>query len=109
MVLRNRNHIQNARMSATKQVQKFALIYADIVCFGYLVTFSKGWFPLYFYVDPLVACVYLKPFMTLPDVSDLERVLFEPFLSNFLPPQPLPSLLFSGANSSQVGNYKHVV
>lgn len=34
VVLRNRNHIQNARMSATKQVQKFALIYADIVLFG---------------------------------------------------------------------------
>lgn len=43
--------------------------------------------PFYFcYVDPLVAGVYLKPFIALPDVSDLERVLFEPFLSNFLPP-----------------------
>ena len=68
-----------------------------------------GFVPLCFYVDPLVACVYLKPFMTLPDVSDLERVLFEPFFSNFLSPPSLPSLLFSGANSSQVGNYKHVV
>ena len=68
-----------------------------------------GFVPLCFYVDPLVACVYLKPFMTLPDVSDLERVLFEPFLSNFLPPPHLPSQLFSGANYTQVGNYKHVV
>lgn len=41
-------------------------------------------------MDPLVSGVSLKPFMTLPDVSDLERVLFEPFLSNFLPPNPSP-------------------
>lgn len=43
------------------------------------------------YVDALVTGFYLKPFMTPADVSDLERVLFEPFRSNFLPPTlPLP-------------------
>lgn len=61
------------------------------------------------YVDALVTDFHLKPFMTLADVSDLERALFEPFLSNFLPLLHSPSLLLSGANSSQVGNYKHVV
>lgn len=56
-----------------------------------------GSVPFYFsYVDALVADFYLQPFMTLADVSDLERVLFEPFLSNFLPPQlPLPAPLRS--------------
>lgn len=49
-----------------------------------------GFVPFYVsYVDALVTDFYLKPFMTPADVSDLERALFEPFLSNFLPP-PLP-------------------
>lgn len=95
-------------MSATKRVQKFALIYGDIVCFSYLGIVSEGWLRFHFSVDVLVTDFYLKPFMTLADVFDLERVLFEPFLSNFLPPSTPPPCS-SGANSSQVGNYKHVV
>lgn len=91
MVLCNKSQIRNAGLSAIKQVQKFALICGDVVCFGHLGTFSEGWLiRFYFCVDPLVADVYLKPFRTLPDGSDLERVLFEPFLSNFLPPQRAP-------------------
>lgn len=51
---------------------------------------------IYFYLNSLVAEFYLKPFMTPADGSDLERVHFEPFLSNFLPPGPcLPALLRS--------------
>lgn len=96
-------------MSATKQVQKFAIIYEDVICFSYLGASGRGGFIHFrFNVNPLVADFYLKPFMTLADVSDFERVLFEPFLSIFLPLLP-PSLLLSGANSRQVGNYKHVV
>lgn len=57
-------------------------------CFSYLGPL-RGAFCLS-YVDALVTDFYLKPFMTLADVSDLERVLFEPFLSNFLPPPPPP-------------------
>lgn len=108
MVLCNRSQIQNAKVSATKRVQKFALIYGDIVCFSYLGIVSEGWLRFHFSVDVLVTDFYLKPFMTLADVFDLERVLFEPFLSNFLPPSTPPPCS-SGANSSQVGNYKHVV
>lgn len=55
-----------------------------------------GFLAFYFYVNSLVAEFYLKPFMTPADGSDLERVLFEPFLSNFLPPGLcLPALLRS--------------
>ena len=51
-----------------------------------------GFIPFYFsYMDALVSDFYLKPLMTLADVSDLERVLFEPYLPNFLPPK-LPLL-----------------
>lgn len=35
-----------------------------------------GLISFYFYADPLVADFYLKPFMTVADVSGLERVRF---------------------------------
>lgn len=67
------------------------------IWFRYLGTFLERWLHcIYFYVNSLVAEFYLKPFMAPADGSDLERVLFEPFLSNFLPPGLcLPALLRS--------------
>lgn len=60
------------------------------IWFCYLGTCLARWLhSIYFYVNSLDAEFYLKPFMTLADGFDLERVLFEPFLSNFLPPWPL--------------------
>lgn len=63
-------------------------------------------------MDALVTDFHLKPFMTLADVSDLERALFEPFLTSFPSCTPPPcssqelipvrleiiSMLFSAGN-----------
>lgn len=69
----------------------------SFISFTWELAAQRGFAPFYFsYEDPLVTGFFLKPFIALADGSDLERVLFEPFLSNFLPPHfPLPAPLRS--------------